>query len=102
MLVAVGAPLCIDNQLFNCAIVLSKGKIVGIVPKTYIPNYNEFYEQRWFSSAFDLKINTINICSQVIPIGTDLLFSLHNGTKIGVEICEDLWVPIPPSAGLIS
>lgn len=100
MLVAVGAPLCIDNQLFNCAIVLSKGKIVGIVPKTYIPNYNEFYEQRWFSSAFDLKINTINICSQVIPIGTDLLFSLHNGTKIGVEICEDLWVPIPPSAGL--
>ncbi len=100
ILLAVGAPLLIDNQLFNCAIVLSKGVLLGVVPKTYIPNYNEFYEQRWFSSAFDLKQTSINLCEQVVPVGTDLLFSLNNGTKIGVEICEDLWVPIPPSAEL--
>lgn len=94
----VGLPVCMDNMLFNCAAVLQRGKVLGIVPKTHIPNYNEFYEGRWFASADKVRHNTIHVGSEDIPFGTDLLFQV-NGTEaiIGIDICEDLWVPIPPS-----
>ncbi len=97
---AVGIPLQIDNQLYNCAVLFAKGILLGIVPKTYIPNYNESYEYRWFSSALDLKRTSVSLCGQQVPIGTDLLFELTNGVKIGVELCEDLWAPFPPSGAL--
>ena len=94
--VAVGLPLEIENRLFNCAAMISGGKIAGIVPKTNIPNYQEFYEKRWFSSANELKSKTIYLDGSEIPVGTDLIFDCK-GVKIGVEICEDLWVPSSPS-----
>lgn len=99
MISIIGAPIFVDNQLFNCAIVLQKGSILGIVPKTYIPNYNEFYELRWFSSATNLKSKIINILNQEIPIGNDLLFQSSKDPNLtfGIEICEDLWCPNAPS-----
>ena len=98
----VGAPLVIEGQMYNCGIVISQGKIHGIVPKTYLPNYNEFYERRWFSSAEDLQQNEIRACElgfdgeERIPVGR-LLFRIGEGAVLGVEICEDLWTPLPPS-----
>lgn len=100
--VAVGAPLTVDGQLYNCAVVMSQGKIDGIVVKTFIPTYNEYYEKRWFNSAADLKCTSV--CSGElgfeeifdIPVGNDLIFN-YCGVKLGVEICEDLWTPLPPS-----
>lgn len=95
----VGLPVSCSNQLFNCAVVIQKGRLLGVVPKTYIPGYSEFYEERWFASANSLKATEITICEQVVPFGTDILFnnSAHN-VCFGIEICEDLWVPIPPSS----
>ncbi|MBM6830169.1 NAD(+) synthase [Anaerotignum lactatifermentans] len=100
MVIAVGVPVALDNQLFNCAALLCRGRILGLVPKTFIPNYSEFYEERWFSSSRDLISEEITFAGQRVPIGADLLFSAENvpGLKIGLEICEDLWVPIPPSS----
>lgn len=96
--VIIGAPIECQNMLFNCAVVLNSGKIVGIVPKSYIPNYNEFYEARWFAPAYKAAgIKEINIDGIKIPFGTDLIFDDEAGAKIGIDICEDLWVPIPPS-----
>jgi len=102
MFISVGLPIFIDNQIFNCAAMLHKGKILGIVPKTYIPNYNEFYEKRWFSSALTLKSSDIELYGQSVPIGKDLLFTVKQNKNIciGAEICEDLWAPIPPSSYL--
>lgn len=101
MLIAIGMPLTVDNQLFNCAVIINKGRILGIVPKTYLPNYNEFYEKRWFSSSNDLISDTVNLCNQQVPIGADLIFKLNNyDICIGAEICEDLWATIPPSSFL--
>lgn len=95
----LGMPIKQDNQLFNCAVVIQKGKILGIVPKTYIPNYQEFYEARWFSSSKDLKNNEIEILGQNVPISTNLLFQDKTLTDItfGIDICEDLWTVTPPS-----
>lgn len=100
MVIAMGVPVLADNQAFNCVAVLHKGKILGLVPKTFIPNYSEFYEERWFASANDLLHEEIMFAGQRVPIGADLLFCATNVPflKIGVEICEDLWVPIPPSS----
>lgn len=100
MVIAVGVPVSLDNQLFNCAALLCHGRILGLVPKTFIPNYSEFYEERWFSSSKDLISEEITYAGQRVPIGADLLFSADNvpGLKIALEICEDLWVPIPPSS----
>jgi len=96
----VGMPLMIQSHLFNVAVVLQQGHILGIVPKTYIPNYNEFYEARWFSSATIGMPSALSLCGQSeIPVGTDLLFDV-NGARFGIEICEDLWAPIPPSSHL--
>lgn len=96
-LVAVGIPLKINERLFNCAAIIFDGEIVGIVPKSNIPNYQEFYEKRWFSEASSLQSQTVNIDGNEIPIGADLVFDC-NGVRVGVEICEDLWVPVPPSS----
>ncbi len=95
----VGVPLVCDNQLFNCGVVINKGKILGIVPKTYIPNYGEFYEKRWFSTSNTLCSKTIKLFKEEVPIGIDLIFRDVNDSKIafGIEICEDLWSPKAPS-----
>ena len=95
----LGMPIRHDNQLFNCAVVIEKGQILGVVPKTYIPNYQEFYEARWFSSSRDLKTGKMKLLDQVVPISTNLLFQdkeLKNIT-FGIDICEDLWTVCPPS-----
>ncbi len=104
--VVVGAPLLIGGQMYNCGILLSAGKVWGIVPKTYLPNYKEFYERRWFSSSEDLTQKTVN-ASQLglqadyeIPVGRDLIFRIGDGALLGMEICEDLWTPMPPSTML--
>ena len=95
----IGIPLKCDNQLFNVAVVINKGKILGIVPKTYIPNYNEFYEKRWFKTSHSLINKTIKLFGHEVPIGVDLLFrdSSNNDMTFGIEICEDLWSPKTPS-----
>lgn len=93
----VGMPLTIEHRLYNVAVVIQEGRILGIVPKTHLPNNNEFYEKRWFASALDARSIYVNIDGSEIPFGTDLLF--NNGSYcFGIEICEDLWVPIPPSS----
>lgn len=93
----IGIPVTYNNTLLNCAAVIQNGHIHGLVPKTYIPGYNEFYEQRWFASSDIVPADTkIHFCGQHIPLGTDLIFDLGN-TSFGIEICEDLWAPIPPS-----
>ena len=100
MLIAVGAPLLYHNALYNCGYILYKGKILGIVPKSYIPNYSEFYEKRWFTEGLNITSKTVDFSFQKdVPFGTNLLFSCDNFT-FGVEICEDLWVTIPPSSYL--
>lgn len=93
----VGLPLIIENKLYNVAVVISDGKILGVVPKTFLPNYNEFYEERWFTSARELRAKTVKVCGQIVPVGTDLLFQTPY-TCFAIEICEDLWTPIPPSS----
>ena len=95
----IGMPLRSDNQLFNVAVVIEKGKILGIVPKTYIPNYEEFYEKRWFSSSKDLISHEISILGYNVPFSTNLLFTdkANKDITFAVEICEDLWTVTPPS-----
>ncbi len=96
----IGMPLATNNALYNTAVVINKGKILGIVPKSYIPNYNEFYEDRWFSSSLNLKENYLELLGQLVPFGTDLLFQDENTKEItfAIEICEDLWSVVPPSS----
>lgn len=93
----VGMPLEIKNQLYNVAIIIHRGQIIGIVPKTFLPNYNEFYDQRWFTSSDELQENAMEILGQSVSIGQNIIFNT-NKFKFAVEICEDLWVPIPPSS----
>ena len=96
----IGVPVALDSQAFNCAVAIYKGEILGLVPKTHLPNYSEFAEERWFSSADDILVDSIRYAGQEVPIGSDLLFAAAGipDLKIGIEICEDLWVPIPPSS----
>lgn len=97
-ILVVGCPLRQGNHLFNCAVFIHQHQILGIVPKTYLPNYNEFYEKRWFSSANERISDTITLLNTQIPFTPDLL--IHDTTSkaiIAADICEDLWVPIPPS-----
>ena len=97
----IGMPVQVDGLLLNCAVVLQGGTILGVVPKTYLPNYNEFYEKRWFASAQDLNPTTIYLAgSQVCMSAEPKLFNTGDGMKFGVEICEDVWAPIPPSNNL--
>jgi NAD+ synthase (glutamine-hydrolysing) len=97
-LVFIGVPIAVRNQLYNCAVALQNGRILGSVPKQYIPNYNEFYESRWFRGADGNEPKSINYAGQEVPFGIDLLFSNGIGLIVHSEICEDLWMPIPPSS----
>lgn len=106
-ILAVGLPLEIGSRLFNCAAVIYRGTLYGIVPKTYIPNYNEFYEHRWFSSAAELGLQSLTFeqlkiegaQNQNVAVGQGLIFN-GGGFTFGAEICEDLWATIPPSSYL--
>ncbi|WP_353120867.1 NAD(+) synthase [Dysgonomonas capnocytophagoides] len=95
--IIIGMPLEVSNRLYNVAVVLSAGKILGVVPKTYLPNYSEFYEMRWFSSSRELKEDTVCLCDSCVPIGTDLIFETEQ-FRFAIDICEDLWTPVPPSS----
>ncbi|MEG1983452.1 MAG: NAD(+) synthase [Alistipes sp.] len=95
----IGLPLTSGGMTYNCAVCLSQGEILGVVPKSFIPNYSEFYEARWFASGISVSDNFIVLCGQEVPFGTDILFRI-NGVACGIEICEDLWVPQPPSSEL--
>jgi NAD+ synthase (glutamine-hydrolysing) len=95
----VGAPLRFENALFNCGIVIYRGQVLGIVPKTYLPNYREFYEKRQFTSGRDAVCREVDFLGTTVPFGNDLVFEAVNreGFCLHVEICEDVWTPIPPS-----
>ena len=100
ILIAVGAPFLHKTTLYNCAFVLFKGKVLGIVPKSFIPNYSEFYEKRWFSEGVGVRDKVVSLPFQEdIPFGTNLIFSCKD-FNYAFEICEDLWVTIPPSSYL--
>ena len=96
----VGLPLRVDHSLFNCAVVLQRGRLLGVVPKTYLPNYGEFYEARQFNPADHAQSTQITLLDQAVPFGADLLFDAQDlpNLCLHAEICEDLWVPIPPSS----
>jgi NAD+ synthase (glutamine-hydrolysing) len=97
--IIVGAPLQFEGKLFNCAVVIYSGRVLGIVPKTYLPNYREFYEKRQFCSAHHALAQEVFLLGQRVPFGNHLIFSASNleGFKLHVELCEDVWTPIPPS-----
>ncbi len=103
--VVIGAPLVVGSALYSCAVVIANGKVAGIAPKTFLPNYNEFYEKRWFSSSETLNTGVVSasgmgfVCERDydIPVGRDLVFCLSSGIGFGAELCEDLWTPIAPS-----
>lgn len=99
MVICIGLPLRVNTRLYNCAAVLYKGKVLGFVPKTYIPNYGEYYEKRWFASGKTLNTQ-IRFGRIDAPCSTSLLFPIAKNGVLGVEICEDLWVPNPPSTDL--
>lgn len=97
----IGVPVIINGLLYNCAVVLQGGTILGIVPKTYLPNYAEFYEKRWFASAQDMNPTDIYFAGSSIHVSAEpQVFVTSDGMKFGVEICEDVWAPIPPSNNL--
>ena len=95
----LGMPIAVNSTVINAAVVIQKGKILGVVPKTYLPNYKEFYEQRWFTSALQVVEDNVRLGGQIVPMGTNLLFETSD-TTFGIEICEDLWSTIPPSSTL--
>jgi NAD+ synthase (glutamine-hydrolysing) len=100
LLAAVGLPLEIDGRLYNCAALIHRGRVLGVVPKTYLPNYREFYERRQFTPGDCAAQDRIALCGQEVPFGTRLLFRAEDQPRLVVhaEICEDLWVPVPPSS----
>lgn len=98
VILIIGVPVVAANMLFNCAAVIHHGRLIGIVPKTYLPNYGEFYEKRWFASAHDIRECSISYAGTKISLSGDpQLFRTSDGVLFGIEICEDLWAPIPPS-----
>jgi NAD+ synthase (glutamine-hydrolysing) len=100
MVLVVGLPVLQGGRLFNAAAVLQSGRVLGVVPKSYLPGYKEYYEERWFSSAREARESEVRLAGHVAPFGTDLLFQLaaEPAVTLAVEICEDLWAPIPPSS----
>ncbi len=100
--VVVGLPLEAGGKLYNCAAFVSDHRVLGIVPKTYLPTTNEYYEERWFSSSRERTVESVQLDGQGIPFGTDLLFHAQNlpGCVVGIEICEDLWAVQPPSGNM--
>ena len=95
----IGAPVPYKHSLINAAIVMQHGKILAVVPKSYLPNYREFYEQRWFTSGFDIQEGTVTLCGQNVPIVRNAIFCTSQ-MRFAVEICEDVWAPVPPSCHL--
>ena len=95
----VGAALPRNGQLYNCAVAIARGRLLGVVPKTFLPNYREYYEKRWFASGAGLTSLTIEVAGQVVPFGTDLIFAAEDMANFvfHAEICEDYWAPTPPS-----
>lgn len=101
IVLVVGAPIPFFNKLYNCAVVIDKDGVKGIVPKKHLANYNEFYEKRWFASGFDfVSAQPIAYAGDETKIG-DMIFDLGDGAVLGIELCEDLWVPNPPSSSLV-
>lgn len=96
----VGLPLAVGGQLFNCGAVIHAGRVLGIIPKTFLPNYKEFYDSRYFSPARNAVVPSVTLAGNTIPFGTDILFECETlpDFVLGVEICEDLWTPVPPSS----
>ena len=100
-ILVVGAPLQKANRLYNCAVVIHRGRVLGVAPKSFLPSYREFYEARWFASGEDqVGGETIRVAGETVPFGRDLIFRATDvpGLSLFVEICEDMWVPVPPSA----
>ena len=97
---AVGAPLRHRSRVLNCAVVIKAGRILGVAPKAYLPNYREFYERRHFAPGDDLRGTTIRVAGAEVPLGPDLVFAASDlpDLRLHVEICEDMWVPVPPSS----
>lgn len=102
VLAVIGAPLRQGQSLFNCAVAIHDGRVLGVVPKSYLPSYREFYERRWFTPGLGVEGQSIDLISGPAPFGTDLIFAASDypGLVLGVEICEDLWTPQPPSGRL--
>jgi NAD+ synthase (glutamine-hydrolysing) len=96
----VGLPLEVDGRLFNCATIFRGGRLLGVVPKTYLPNYKEFYDFRFFTPGPSAVAREVQLAGQTVPFGADLLFESADGDGfvLGVEICEDVWMPVPPSS----
>ncbi|WP_341212304.1 NAD(+) synthase [uncultured Limimaricola sp.] len=96
----IGAPLRHEGRLYNCAVAISRGRILGIVPKSFLPNYREFYEKRWFAEGRGVTGRMLRIAGQEVPFGTDLIFEAEDlpGLIFHTEICEDFWAPVPPSS----
>ena len=96
----VGAPMRVHGRIVNCGVVIYRGRILGIAPKTYLPNYREFYERRWFSAARDAHFDHVTVAGDTVPFGNGLVFQAENvdGFALHVEVCEDVWTPIPPSS----
>jgi NAD+ synthase (glutamine-hydrolysing) len=99
-LLVVGAPLAHGNRVYNCAVVIGNGEVLGVAPKSYLPTYREFYERRWFGPGDDRRGATLDLGGTLVPFGPDLLFAADDvpGLVLHVEVCEDMWVPVPPSA----
>ena len=101
VIAVVGMPIEVGSLLLNCAVVLQQGSILAVVPKTYLPNYGEFYEKRWFASARDLNPTTIYLAGSPVEISAEpVVIRTSDGVGLGIEICEDVWAPIPPSNNL--
>ena len=101
VIVIVGLPVVVNGLLYNCAAVLQSGQLLGIVPKVYLPNYGEFYEKRWFASAQDLNPTDIYFAGSPVHVSAEpQVFVTADGVKFGIEICEDVWAPTPPSNNL--
>ncbi|MBO9546143.1 NAD(+) synthase [Caulobacter sp.] len=98
-MIVVGAPLRDGGRLYNTAVAIHAGKVLGVTPKSFLPNYREFYERRWFTPGAGVTGKTLTLAGQVVPFGTDVLFRADAPTPftVGVEICEDVWTPTPPS-----
>ena len=96
----VGAPIAWRSRVYNCAVVIHRGEVLGVAPKAYLPNYREFYERRWFAPGDDMADEWMEIAGETVPFGPDLVFTAYDvpGLSMHVEICEDMWVPVPPSA----
>jgi NAD+ synthase (glutamine-hydrolysing) len=98
-LLLIGAPLRHNGRIYNCALAIHRGRLLGVVPKSFLPNYREYYEKRWFANGRQIQGMEMQVAGVVTPFGTDLIFAAEElpGFRVGVEICEDFWAPIPPS-----